>query len=83
MKNAKKFESVVWVTVFYGFDLVCQVNGDEVTFSGNDMYLWRDGTICASYDLSKYARWCIMDKYFDVDCNKWRMKYFLDLPVKH
>ena len=76
----KKFESEVWVSIFHdGWDLISQVNGDEVTFSGKDMYVWRDRTICASYDLSKYKEWRIIDKGFDTVRNKWMCRYFLDI----
>ena len=76
----KKFESEVWVSVFNnGWDLISQVNGYEVTFSGKDMYVWRDRTICACYDLSKYKEWRIIDKGFDTVSNKWSVRYFLDI----
>lgn len=73
-------KSEIWVTIFHdGWDLITQSNGDNVTFRGNDMYLWRDGTICATYNLSKYKKWCITDKEFQVERGVWYVKYFLDI----
>lgn len=74
------YESEVWVSIFHdGWDLIAQSNGDSVTFNHEDMYLWRDGTICASYDLSKYKEWRIINKGFDAERGIWFVKYFLDI----
>lgn len=76
----KKYDSEVWVTIFHnGWDLISQVNGDYVSFNGRDMYVWRDGTICASYDLNRFKSWRIIDKFFDTECGVWMVKYFLDI----
>lgn len=73
-------KSEIWVSIFHdGWDLITQSNGDNVTFRGNDMYLWRDGMICAIYNLSKYKKWCIVDKEFQVERGVWYVKYFLDI----
>lgn len=74
------FKTEVWVSIFHdGWDLITQSNGDNVTFRGNYMYLWRDGTICATYNLSNYKKWCIVDKEFQVERGVWYVKYFLDI----
>lgn len=76
----KKYSSEVWVTIFHnGFDLISQVNGDSVSFIGRDIYVWRDGTICASYNLNMFKSWRIIDKYFDDVRGIWTVKYFLDI----
>lgn len=76
----KNYNSEVWVTIFHGGqNLISQVNGDYVSFSGVDMYVWRDGTICASYDLNNFKSWRIIDKFFDVERGIWMVKYFLDI----
>lgn len=76
----KKYNLEVWVTIFHdGWNLISQVNGDYVSFSGVDMYVWRYGTICASYDLNNFKRWCIIDKGFDVEGGIWMVRYFLDI----
>lgn len=76
----KKYNSEVWVTIFHnGWDLISQVNGDYASFIGGDMYVWRDGTICASYDLNRFKSWRIIDKFFDTERGVWMVKYFLDI----
>lgn len=76
----KKYNSEVWVTIFHNdFDLISQVNGDYVSFNGGDMYVWRDGTIIASYDLNMFKSWRIIDKFFNTKCGVWTVKYFLDI----
>lgn len=76
----KKYNSEVWVTIFHnGWDLISQVNGDRVSFDDGDMYVWRDGIICASYDLNRFKSWCIIDKFFDTVRGVWMVKYFLDI----
>ena len=74
----KKYDSEVWVTIFHDrWSLISQVNGDYVSFRGGDMYVWRDGTICASYDLNLFKSWSIIDKFFDTERGVWTVKYFL------
>lgn len=76
----KKYDSEVWVTIFHdGWNLVSQVNGDRVSFNCGDMYVWRDGTICASYDLNLFKDWRIIEKGFDAKRGIWMVKYFLDI----
>ena len=76
----KKYNSEVWVTIFHnGWDLISQVNGDRVSFDAGDMYVWRNGTICASYDLNRFKSWCIIDKFFDTNRGVWMVKYLLDI----
>ena len=76
----KKYNSEVWVTIFHdGWDLISQVTGDRVKFLGDDMYVWRDGTICAFYDLKLFKSWRIIDKGFDNERGIWVIKYFLDI----
>lgn len=76
----KKYNSEVWVTIFHdGWNLISQVNGDYVSFSGSDMYVWRNGSICASYNLNMFKRWRIIDKGFDVERGIWMVRYFLDI----
>lgn len=76
----KRYSSEVWVTIFHnGFDLISQVNGDYVSFDSRFMYIWRDGTICASYNLNRFKSWRINDKSFDIERGVWIVKYFLDI----
>lgn len=76
----KKCSSEVWVTTFHnGRDLISQVNGDFVSFDAKDMYVWRDGTICASYALNRFKSWRIIDKFFDTERGVWMVKYFFDI----
>ena len=76
----KKYDSEVWVTIFHdGWDLISQVNGDQVSFRGSDMYVWRNGSICATYNLNTFKRWRIINKGFDVERNSWIVRYFLDI----
>lgn len=76
----KKYDSEVWVSIFHdGWNLISQVNGDYVSFRGRDMYVWRNGSICATYNLSMFKRWRIIDKGFDVECGIWTVRYFLDI----
>ena len=76
----KKYNSEVWVTIFHnGWDLISQVNGDSVSFAAGYMYVWLDGTICASYDLNRFKSWRIIDKSFDNERGVWMVKYFLDI----
>ena len=76
----KKYNSEVWATIFHdGWNLISQVNGDYVSFRGGDMYVWRDGTICATYNLNQFKRWRIIDKGFDVERGIWMVRYFLDI----
>lgn len=76
----KKYNSEVWVTIFHdGWYLISQVNGDSVSFIGNEMYIRRHGTICALYDLSQFKSWRIIDKGFDAQRGIWVVKYFLDI----
>ena len=76
----KKYDSEVWVTIFHdGWNLISQVNGDYVSFSGSDMYVWRNGSICASYKLDMFKRWRIIDKHFDDERGIWTVRYFLDI----
>ena len=76
----KKYKSEVCVTIFHDvLDLISQVNGDYVLFIGDDMFVWRNGTICANYDLKRFKSWCINDKRFDVERGIWMVKYFLDI----
>lgn len=76
----KKYNSEVWVTIFHdGWNLISQVNGDYVSFSAGDMYVWRDGAICASYDLNNLKSWHIIDKGFDDERGIWMERYFLDI----
>ena len=64
----KKYNSEVWVTIFHNaWDLISQVNGDRVSFAAGDMYVWRDGTICASYDLNRFKSWRIIDKFLTLN----------------
>ena len=76
----KKYNSEAWVTIFHdGWNLISQVNGDYVSFRDADMYVWRDGTICATYDLNNFKSWRIIDKGFDVERGVWMVRYFLDI----
>ena len=76
----KKYDSEVWVSIFHnGWDLISQVNGDNVSFVASDMYVWRDGTICASYDLNRFKSWRIIDKFLDTERGVWMVKYFFDI----
>lgn len=76
----KKYNSEVWVTIFHdGWYMISQVNGDYASFNGGDMYVWRDGTICASYDLNRFKSWRIVDKSFDANSGVWTVRYFLDI----
>lgn len=76
----KKYNSEVTVSIFHDcWDLISQVNGDYVSFNGNDMFIWRNGTICAIYHMGKFKRWCIADKFFDDERGTWTVKYFLDI----
>lgn len=76
----KKYSSEVWVTIFHnGWYLISQVNGDYVSFDVGDMYVWRDGTICASYALNRFKSWRIIDKFFDTERGVWMVKYVLDI----
>ena len=76
----KKYDSEVWVTIFNDeWNLISQVNGDYVSFRGRDMYVWRNGSICASYNLNMFKRWRIIDKGFDVERGIWTVRYFLDI----
>lgn len=76
----KKYNSEVWVSIFHDtWNLISQVNGDSVSFRDGEMYVWRNGTICALYDLSLFKRWCISDKFFDTKRGVWTVKYFLDI----
>lgn len=76
----KKYNSEVYVTIFHdACDLISQVNGDSASFRGADMYVWRNGTICASYDLNQFKSWRIIDKSFDTERGVWTVKYFLDI----
>lgn len=76
----KKYDSEVWVSIFHdGWNLISQVNGDYLTFRGRDMYVWRDGTICASYNLNNFKSWSIIEKGFDVERSIWKVRYFLDI----
>lgn len=76
----KKYNSEVWVTLFQnGWNLISQVNGDSVSFNSDYMYVWRDGAICATYDLNMFKSWRIIDKFFDTGSDVWIVKYFLDI----
>ena len=76
----KKYNSEVYVTIFHdAWNLISQVNGDSVSFMGADMFVWRNGTICANYDLNQFKSWRIIDKGFDGDRGVWMVKYFLDI----
>ena len=76
----KKYDSEVWVTIFHdGWNLISQVNGDYVSFRGRDMYVWRNGSICASYNLNMFKRWRIIDKGFNAESGIWTVRYFLDI----
>lgn len=76
----KKYNSEVYVVIFHdAWNLISQVNGDFVSFIGGDMFVWRNGTICASYDLNQFKSWRIIDKFFDTERGIWTVKYFLDI----
>lgn len=76
----KKYKSQVYVTIFHdGWDLISQVNGDRVTFLAGNMYVWRNGTICANYDLKLFKSWRIVEKGFDNARGIWMVNYFLDI----
>lgn len=76
----KKYNSEVCVTIFHNvWDLISQVNGDYASFNGGYMYVWRNGTICATYDLNRLKSWRIIDKFFDSERGVWTVKYFLDI----
>lgn len=76
----KKYNSEVIVSIFHdSWNLISQVNGDEVSFKDGNMYVWRNGIICALYDLNLFKNWGIIDKGFDVECGIWMVTYFLDI----
>lgn len=76
----KKYNTEVCVTIFHDvLNLISQVNGDSVSFMGADMFVQRNGTICANYDLNQFKSWCIIDKGFDAERGVWTVKYFLDI----
>lgn len=76
----KKYNSEVSVAIFHdAWNLISQVNGDYVSFIGANMFVWRNGTICANYELNQFKSWCIIDKGFDTERGIWMVKYFLDI----
>lgn len=76
----KKLDSEVRVSIFHdAWDLISQVNGDYVSFKGDDMFIWRNGTICALYQMNKVKRWCIADKGFDFNRGIWVEVIFIDI----
>ena len=76
----KKYDSEVWATIFHdGWDLISQVNGDSVSFDDGDMYVWRDGAICATYVLNRFKSWRIIDKFFDSERGVWMVRYVFDI----
>lgn len=76
----KKYNSEVYVTIFHdAWNLILQVNGDYVSFIGANMFVWRNGTICANYDLNQFKSWRIIDKGFDTERGIWMARYFLDI----
>lgn len=76
----KKYNSEVYVTIFHDVrNLISQVNGDYVSFIGANMFVWRNGTICAHYDLNQFKSWRIIDKGFDANRGVWMVRYFLDI----
>lgn len=77
----KKYNSKVIVAIFHnGWDLISQVNGDYVSFDrGDDLFIWRNGTICASYVLNQFKSWRIVEKGFDAQRGVWFELIFLDI----
>lgn len=76
----KKRDSEVRVSIFHNdWDLISQVNGDYVSFRGNDMFIWRNGTICALYHMNKIKGWRIADKGFDFNRGIWFEIIFIDI----
>lgn len=76
----KKRDSEVRVSIFRDdWDLISQVNGDYVSFRGNDMSIWRNGTICALYHMNKIKSWHIADKGFDFNRGIWSETIFIDI----
>lgn len=76
----KKRDSEVRVSIFNNnWDLISQVCGDYVSFNGNDMFIWRDGTICSIYHLNKVKSWHIADKGFDFNRGIWFELIFIDI----
>ena len=76
-----KYKTEVRVDIFHdGWNLISQVNGEDVSFDGwGDLYIWRDGTICAFYDLKQYKSWRIAEKGFDAQRCVWFENIFLDI----
>lgn len=73
-------KSEVRVSIFHdNWDLISQVNGDYVSFKGDDMFIWRNGTICALYHMNKVKSWHIADKGFDFNCGRWFEIIFIDI----
>lgn len=76
----KKIDSEVRVSIFHDcWDLISQVNGDYVSFNGDDMFIWRNGTICALYNTNKVKSWRIADKGFDFNRGIWFEVIFIDI----
>lgn len=77
----KKYNSEVRVVIFHdAWNLISQVNGEYVSFDrGGDLFVWRNGTICASYDLNEFKRWRIVEKGFDAQRGVWFEHIFLDI----
>lgn len=73
-------KSEVRVSIFHdNWDLISQVIGDYVSFKGDDMFIWRNGTICALYNMNKVKSWHIADKGFDFNCDRWFEIIFIDI----
>lgn len=77
----KKYNFEVRVVIFHDdWNLISQVNGEYASFDrGGDLFIWRNGTICASYDLNQFKRWRIVEKGFDVQRGVWFEHIFLDI----
>lgn len=76
----KKLDSEVSVSIFHDdWDLISQVRGDYVSFRGNDMFIWRNGIICALYHMNKIKSWSIADKGFDFNRGIWFENIFIDI----
>lgn len=76
----KRYNSEVRVSIFHNnWDLISQVHGDYVSFNGDDMFICRNGTICAIYHMNKVKRWNIVDKGFDFNSGTWFEIIFIDI----